>query len=151
MKYPMSAYVCKTETFARIYTGLQIFNSDSFPYTLRAINDLLDFVTGLDKSSKNNFARIITELYVLNVEAVNERYGETATTVIDEQTFYEICCLTPCGTFHQFYKTIECLHYQMSEGTVSQTELYKLVGNLMNNICIDIVHKSNMYNEAKWG
>ncbi len=147
----MSAFICNNQTYANIYSGMQVFYHPSYSNTQRAIGELLDSVSTpfLDI---DHHATALAALYAVNVEAINLRYNENNPTAITNEELKEMCHLQPALSPYQFVKSLECLHYQMCEGNIPETsKLYPLIGKLISAVCTDIAHTSKLYSEAKWG
>jgi hypothetical protein len=51
----------------------------------------------------------------------------------------------------QALKSLHCLHYQMSEGTIPNMRLYKLLEKLADKWAYDIVNELPEYDKAEWG
>ncbi len=98
------------------------------------------------------YEAIIISMYELNVEAVNVRYNEKYDATLSPHELRAMCRAHPSVSIYQFLKSVECLHYQISEGDIPNTsEVYRLIENLISAICKDIAHESELYKEAKWG
>jgi hypothetical protein len=93
---------------------------------------------------------MIDILYRLNVRAVNERYGDTTDETTTKAMIKESCVLKDVSVF-QFLKSLECLHYQMSEGDVPKTKEYKLVEGLIESVKTAVINRIPEYNAANWG
>lgn len=108
-------------------------------------------ITSLNSKPGNDlYAEVIKSLYALNVTAVNQRYGTVTESNIREEQLSDITCLVAIISPYQFAKSLESLLYQMSEGDVPKSRLYRLVSDLLNAVCRDIVTESTMYKNADW-
>ncbi len=147
----MNAYLCSTNTYANIYSGLQLFYLPTYPHTQRAIEDLLNYVS-TPYLDADHSATAISTLYALNVEAVNQRYREKTNILLSIEQLGKMCRLNASLSIYQFIKSFECLHYQLSEGDIPETsELYILVEKLIGAACQDTAHTSELYSMAEWG
>ena len=147
----MSAYICDNTTYSKIYSGLQVFYHPTFPHVQRAIENLLNNVSA-PYFDLDHHATALQALYAVNVEAVNQRYGEKTDPNLTPEQLQSMCRLNPSISIYQFVKSLECLHYQMSEGDIPEkSELYTLVGKLIYSTCQDIAHTSELYSMAEWG
>lgn len=135
----MSAYVVDRSTFKTINTGLREFNTDKFPSVQRAIRSSLVSFEGAEALTKR--------LYALNVRAVNQRYGDSHS---EEMPYPVEMTDTPVSIF-QFLKSLECIHYQMSEGNVPEEFEYKNLKGLIDSIYYHIVSSMPLYQMATWG
>jgi hypothetical protein len=93
-------------------------------------------------------ALLAQDLYNANVRAVNERYDETETPA---QLSFRRRHYSPQWSPHQLYKNLLCLIYQMSEGDVPESDLYKRLDKLTDEIAVAIVSSSPEYDRASWG
>ena len=147
----MSSFICNKKTYQDIYTGLHVFYNRQYSNSQKAIEDLFNevSVSGYDC---NPYTTAVSVLYSLNVDAVNQRYGEKTDTLLDVKELEKICELEPKLSPIQFVKSLECLHYQMSEVNIPEkSKLYAHVENLISAICKDYVHNTKQYNTAVWG
>lgn len=87
-------------------------------------------------------------LFDMNVEAVNQKYGEN-----QAQEFrpldYDYLMELPQPDIHT-YKTLNCLLYQCSEGNVPETKLYKSMVSIKHYLADRIVSHLKAYDEAPW-
>ena len=98
--------------------------------------------------SLEQIAARVQELYAANVRAVNQRYDdETPITDLN----IRINSTMPRWTPVQLLKHLECLSYQMAEGDVPESQIYKDLETLIGNIARRIVGRSEKYDQAKWG
>jgi hypothetical protein len=147
----MSTFICNTKTFSNIYSGLQVFYSPRYANSQVAIAQLLDHITAPYLDIDHN-ATLIAALYAINVEAVNQRYADAIEKNASSQIMQAMCVFQSAITVEQFMKSLECLHYQMSEGDIPEkSKLYILVGKLIASLRGDIAHSSELYNMATWG
>ncbi len=92
---------------------------------------------------------VVNALREANYEAVNSRY--------DENTAPEILIFSNYPTEWaswsdiQLLKNLQCLRYQMSEGFVPESEIYKRLETLINDLAVYIVGKTAEYDKAEWG
>ena len=83
-------------------------------------------------------------LWDMNVDAYNARYvgdDQVKDTYKYKQVFINK---------HQAFKSLECLHYQCSEGGIPDTELFKELTQILLSLAHMIVSNSAEYNAAKW-
>lgn len=98
--------------------------------------------------SLERIAERVQELYAANVRAVNQRYGDN--TPITDLTI-RVNGTMPRWTPVQLFKNLECLSYQMAEGDVPESQIYKDLETLIGSIARRIVGRSEKYEQAKWG
>lgn len=128
----MSAYVVEKITIDRVVAAIDAFPSKEVYYP------------ELDGHPD----QIGTKLWNLNIRAVAERYSEE----------YDLCKqlrlykYRPPGAVSrpQLIKSTRCLLYQMNEGTVPQTELFKQLTGLCNDMMLDYISQQPEYDKAEW-
>jgi hypothetical protein len=154
----MSAYIMEEAGFLLLADELASYaeysnNRCDLKHELaRIVREFLGFPSscfGAPDDAHPEASLVAQELYNLNVRAVNERYEDSDETPI-QLSFVRRFHL-PGWTPAQLYKNLLCLRYQMSEGDVPETELYKKVSVLMNEIALAIVTNSDDYENASWG
>jgi hypothetical protein len=121
----MSAFVCQPETFSTIYSGMKVYGS-SQSINFYAVKKITERMT-VDTAE-----HLIKRLYSLNVQAVNQRYGEYRVDWMGDTAFRIYRAFNPSVSKYQFLKSLECLHYQMCEGDIPQTREYKALGELID-------------------
>ena len=89
-------------------------------------------------------------LEVANYDAVNQRYREDAKPS-DAPWFLPEGSYGVRWTPVQLMKNLQCLKYQMSEGDVPETEIFKQLEDLIGRIAVAIVQQTPEYDEAAWG
>src|SRR5258708_25803522 len=84
------------------------------------------------------------KLYAMNHEAVRQRY--------DEREPFEPYSWQPAGYRQpvRWYKAIQCLRYQCSEGDVPETPLYAALTDLERHIAGNIVAQMPADEAAPW-
>ena len=93
--------------------------------------------------------RLAQEMFRLNCEAVNQRYGEGAAETFRELNFkYQF---TPETSIAQAYKALECWLYQCTEGDVWESPLYELIKKIANSLAHRIAENTPEYKKARWG
>lgn len=89
----------------------------------------------------------VEELHEVNVRAVNDRYEST-----DEPSnlrFVRRSCV-PQWSPVQLFKHLQCLRYQMAEGDVPESAVYKDLDALISNLCGAIVTGLPEYESSAW-
>ena len=131
----MSAYICDDKVFSNIFSGLKmyqkhmVFSDKELEYLLR------------DWKKKN-------------IQAVCERYPNIKNTddlpgTIGQQVEMNLT-FSPNVSKFQFLKSLECLGYQMSEGSVVNSEELKQVISFQQKIRCDIIDGLKEYENATW-
>ena len=100
-------------------------------------------------NSCEDFDRLAIELYKMNREAVKQRYDEN-----EDSDYIEIP-----KTFnwdndklnkYQCLKSMQCLHYQCSEGNIPATKLYQFLDELIEAWMSFIIKEIPEYANAEW-
>jgi hypothetical protein len=88
-------------------------------------------------------------LFALNVEAVNQRYGEGAAEEFRPLDYR--FRPHPWSRPIVLYKCLRCLMYQCSEGNVPESPLFKELEAFRGDLADTIVCGLKAYNDAAWG
>jgi len=145
----MSAFICKEKTFGTIYSGLRAFNNGRYPSTKYAIAVLLDYVQTLNPEV-DTYRSAVAHFYNLNVRAVNQRYCETISEKVADEDLTKFTLFDLNVSRIAFFKSLECLQYQMSEGDIPNQKAYSLIEKLISAIAEDFVHSSKEYEMEDW-
>lgn len=87
---------------------------------------------------------------ILNDAAVNARYGEGTASGDREGVTYQFRW-EPLTNRIQALKSLQCWHYQCSEGDIPETsELYKVADKVIGYLAQNIVSDLPEYNRAQW-
>lgn len=148
----MSAFICSSRTFSSIYHGLEAFNKNqetgSFPQYSSTASEISDWIYANESSEE-----IIKKLYGLNVRAVNERYGMRKSKRLSADKLRAICSPAEIPTVGQFLKSLVCLQYQMSEGSVPRQDGYNDLGRVIRCLREEMAGNEKdlaEYREADW-
>lgn len=125
----MSAYLVNEETIHRVLKAAFVFH----------INWPENIANATRTSS--DFGQM---LWNMNQEAVNYRYNENEKAPKYEYQRVE-------ATNHQLYKSLQCFLYQCSEGDINQTQLYKHVEKIKDEVARQLIEYTKEYEEAEWG
>ena len=135
----MSTFVVRDETINRVVTWLSGTGQKFGCY----LSPLGYYVT--DKALLTELAK---EMFNLNVEAVNQRYGDGEAATFRPLDFQYRC--TPPATTFQVLKNLHCWLYQCHEGSIPEDELYLAFERVHNGLAHDIVSQLPEYKAAKW-
>ena len=136
----MSSYIVSNKTINRIVSFLDVW--DSHPKLKREIEKLAGKKTG-----EKGLNQIGKKLIELNCEAVSQRYNEKIDkkAIKDYKFNFEKC------EIEQAFKHLCCLTYQMSEGNVPKTKLYKLLEKVANCLAYAIAWDYTDKLNLEWG
>ena len=137
----MSAFVVQDKTINNIVSYLYL--SRYLDMTIRKAKEL-----GYNVKSAIGQNLLAQSLYDLNIEAVRQRYPNSETSRKTEGDY--VYAFNPYVSTIQALKSAECLHYQMSEGEVPKTELYKWLTDCINSIKSLIINELEEYKNASW-
>lgn len=149
----MSAFVVDPKTVNRIvgYLAGQLRRGEYFGRTLEKELNRAEFSVD-DRDNQSNLG---LAMYNLNIHAVAQRYpGDTIQTlpgtyengVLAPYQFDRLDGVTSIGA----YKAIQCLLYQMSEGNVPESALYKALKSIKGKVAAHIVESLPEYEKAVW-
>ena len=140
----MSAYIVEDETINRVVTWLRREVAISH-FTL----DRLAREYDVDLTSDGWDAKLAQAMFQLNCDGVNARYGKGEAEKFRPLNFTykpEI----PYSLV-QVLKSLQCWHYQCSEGDVPKTKLYQFFEEVEHHVALKIVMNLPAYDKAKWG
>lgn len=150
----MSAFIASPETYQTVYNGLRhVLTSSEYESTSArtCARTLVDASQPTGRDEIQDRTKDTTRrLYALNVRAVNQRYVGDSTSEEMPKEIERIVFKSHVPTLEQIIKSLECIHYQMSEGDVPEEWEYKSIGKLPALLAIARVHKSQMYAMSKW-
>lgn len=144
-KNTMSAFIMSRDAYSTVYSGLKVFGMSQLPsceIIKRASRQVFD---NAQVKSTDAAEDAITMFYAANVNAVNQRYGDDTSPGIPFHPQFN-----PHVSMFQFLKSLECLHYQMSEGDVPTTDAYSLLKQLIDAVYYQIVSNTPDYQSARW-
>lgn len=146
----MSSFIVNDLTINRIVTFL-------FEYKGRYGNPFADIKKEFREMGfkivdlNENFERKAfgTALKILNAKAVFQRYkGKISVGEIEATKEYKYQIVRT--SLHQAYNHLRCLTYQMSEGDVPETELFKVLEKLETEMAIEIAEQTKEVKDAEW-
>lgn len=138
----MSAFVVEDKT---INTVVSFLNSTTDPFSAYPFKTL-----GYDSRSIDDLERLARDLYLMNCDAVDARYGKGKFTTSDAElafTFSFVNNPNPVAV----YKHAKCLRYQCSEGDVPERHLFKALEQFIETIATQIIEEIPGYKETAWG
>jgi hypothetical protein len=144
----MSAFVGSARLYARVYAGI---SADERLDQRHATQKLAAAAAEWRRPEDGDDMRpaIMRGLYELNVKAVNHRYDEDTGGALPPS--YEAAVGADMTAAHCYLKALQCLHYQMSEGTeVPAHPLYKAVEFAIAMLAQHIVERLPEYAAADW-
>jgi hypothetical protein len=127
----MSSFMMSNKSLSNIGKEIERFQGDGWNYGLGSDGETI---------AKN--------LYDLNASGVRERYAD-ADQADMIQPFEYINHQMPLQVV-QFFKSLQCLRYQASEGEVTETENFKKLEKLILAVAEELISWMPDYNRAKW-
>ena len=154
----MSAYVVEDDCINRIVTYLiNISTGNGGEWIIRPLEEN-GFKIKRDTEEQERLAK---EMFALNVQSVNERYGENQAEGFRELNFqykpglkemaFGISELLYEVSFFQAMKSLACFLYQSCEGNCNNYPLYLALRDVQNRLCINHVTNHPEYETAQWG
>ena len=96
-----------------------------------------------------DFDRLYQELYIMNRNAVIQRYDEK-----EDSDYIKLPDVVNWNDGqldkYQALKSMHCLRYQCSEGNVPETKLYKLLDEIIHDWESYIINRMPEYEKARW-
>ena len=143
----MSAFVVSDSTINAVVSWIDAMrNSRSFSHISAYLLPQAGYDIEHDPEALN---RLATEMFALNVDAVNQRYNGRAAEFRSLEFQHELD-YSARDAFHAL-KLLHCWEYQCSEGDVPETPLFQLMGNVAGQIARGIVCQTEAYDRAPWG
>lgn len=137
----MSSFIVSQRCMNNIINGL--FWTHSFKNAYGSLYKEQNLIESKD------FEAFANKLWKLNQAAVTQRYSKSDNSEyakIDEFVWDNDS--TPSKL--QFLKSLDCLHYQCSEGTVPKRKLYKWLERVIRCLSNHIISSMPEYNKAEW-
>lgn len=133
----MSAFIVSDETINRVIAFLHYKTSARYYYPLHI------FEGRYDLSDRGTCESLAQAMFALNVEAVKQGYPHKAAEEFRPLDF-QFRLVIP-GDSLETLKDLECWLYQCTEGSVVETELFKLMEETSHLMALDIVHNLPAY------
>ena len=141
----MSAFVVQDETINKV---VRFFWMHRDPWGTNEPRHLID-QAGYDLGKYEERERLAADMFALNVEAVNQRYGPNQAQEFRPLDF-RYCDGIPTNPVATL-KLLGCWFYQCSEGNIPGTPLYELMYNVERALAYHIVTRSKAYRDAPLG
>lgn len=144
----MSAFIVEDKTINAIVSFLYNESWGNETLTYGSIKRTLA-KKGYDLTQHNRDKDLAQDLFKLNCNAVNQRYGEGQAKEFRSLVFNfkTISLVNPL----QVYKSLGCLIYQCSEGNIPETNLYKMLEEIQDTLARSIINRLPEYDKAYWG
>ena len=155
----MSAFVVDVET---INGALGFLNRAQHRQAMYAASTLKQ--AGYPVDDTDRLAALGQAMYDLNLEAVHQRYPDCETDddlpgIIGPKVYkFRLVGLSAVVfdadvpvTIYQALKSLECWHYQCSEGDVPERPLFQTMETVINYLQSAIISSLPEYERANWG
>lgn len=139
----MSAFIVENRTINKVVTRLQRDLNDGYGYYREQFK-----VLGFDHDSREFCEKLGQALFDLNVQAVNQRYGEGSADGF--RPLYYTFKGEYSHTLVSVFKSLRCWIYQCSEGNTPEQPLFKLMKEYSNALAENIISRLEEYNECEW-
>lgn len=142
----MSAFIVGDETINDVIAYLAWGNDPG------RIRSLILAETGCDLGTDEGCAALGRMMFDLNCKAIDQRYGVgESQKQRDDTAAYRFERTTRVPKPVQIYKSLQCWHYQCSEGDVPDTSLlYQTMTKVGDQLARLIVHALPAYEKARW-
>lgn len=140
----MSSFLVSDSCINKIVSYLNR-RADRFQWAFRS--------NGIDLSNSDDLAKLAGQLYQLNCDALDARYGQGTAARDTEGRPAEFPFQFTPTTGVAALKAIQCWSYQCSEGDVDQRPLFKTMQTVRLALAEDIVkeYAAKDYEAASWG
>jgi hypothetical protein len=143
----MSAYIVEDPTINRILSWLHCrYAREQIAWGTNVSNLFAELGYDLDDSA--DIERLGQAMFQLNIAGVEERYGAGEAAKF-RPLDYQYRPIARCSLI-QTIKSIDCWHYQCTEGDVMAKSLYRTFSRLLDLLCGHIVRRSAEYDAAQW-
>lgn len=145
----MSAFVVEDGTINRIVSWLNVIgmagHNNERLYTLAPITKL-----GYDLSQDEDCKRLANDMFKLNCESINQRYGTGQAEQFRPLDFKYIYS-GATANIYQALKSLRCLIYQCCEGDIPESNaLFEAMERVSMLMCYHIVTRSKEYEACEW-
>lgn len=145
----MSAFIVEDKTINRVVSWCNVVGMAGHVHKyFYCIKPLIELGYKLD--TELGCKRLAEEMFTLNCEGVEERYGEGQAEEFRPLDFnYHF---TGSGiNIYQLVKSLRCFLYQCCEGDIPElNSLYHALDKVSMEICYHIVTRSDRYEAAEW-
>lgn len=141
----MSAFVVNDRTINKIVTFFSLSTTEDW-YRGQIKN------IGYDFGKPLSIEKLAKDMFFLNCEAVDKRYGKNEAEKFRDLNFrYHEVDFDECDEL-EVIKSIRCWLYQCAEGEeIMQNPLYLVMEKLCGYLALNIVERTAEYKLAKWG
>jgi len=141
----MSAFIVEDKTINGIVSWMHdaIVRKTDYAWCVRTLEKL-----GYRLDSDLGCKRLAEELFTLNCDSIEQRYGEGQAEKFRPLDFQ--FQLTRTGNPYQALKSMRCLLYQCCEGDVpEQSDLYNALEKVSLELSYQIVSRTKIYESAQ--
>ena len=136
----MSTYIVEADTLYRVIN--LITKIDYVSNSLRSIKDEAILTPQI----------LFNKLNTLNRYAISQRYEAEKMTnkpsyKFNSKKYDEVCSKT---NQYQNFKSLQCFHYQCSEGEAMKADLYEALDKFERSFAIQIISSLKQYDQSTW-
>lgn len=136
----MSSFMISTDCMDNIINGL------FWKHEFKNMHSSLYEDQGLMKAE--DFRKLAYRLFELNQKALMQRYNEKKGASYNKIPDFKWEDKKVSNM--QFLKSMACLRYQCSEGSVPRTKLFKWLSRVIDAYQSHVIYKIPAYTKAKW-
>jgi len=137
----MSAYICSRKTFSNIISWYRAELTEN-SYVIGPLKEL-------GYRTEEDIKKLWNDLGQANKKAVSHRYPDSGKVTYPR--FTSLRALKSASSYVQVLKSMHCLLYQMSEGDVSNSNIFKALDTVSEKLASEIITASPEYCKAEWG
>lgn len=142
----MSAYIVEDETINRIAGYLAMCAEDKKLWITHHLDGL-----GYDLVNPLHRKRLAEEMFTLNCQSIEGRYGEGAAEDMSSGHAFVYCYEFDGSSRTQVLKSLACFLYQACEGDCEKSPLFQALSNIKGVLAYDILTDMPIYDKANWG
>jgi len=138
----MSAFVVEDKTINRAVSFLATDRDGDWLRRFIQDNLGIDLTTGIGRETLGKL------MFSLNCDAVNQRYGDNQAEEFRSLDYaFRLECVV---NRIQAFKSLQCWHYQCSEGDIDQNNLYQIMERVQGHMAEMIVTRLPAYDSLAW-
>ena len=141
----MSAYIVEDETINRIAGYLAKCGEDKKLWITFPLGEI-----GYDLNSPFHCKRLAEDMFTLNCDSIEQRYGEGAANDMSGGHAFIYQGEYDCSVRIQVLKSLACFLYQACEGNCEKNPLYRALSRIKGILAYAILIDMSLYKNAKW-
>ena len=141
----MSAYIVEDETINRIAGYLAMCAQDKKLWITHHLEKI-----GYSITNPLQCKRLAEEMFTLNCDSIEQRYGGGAAEDMSGGHAFVYCCEFDGSSRTQVLKSLSCFLYQACEGDCEKSPLFQALSRIKGSLAYDILSDMPEYEKAAW-